>query len=426
MYLDFIQQFGMALGLSILIGFEREQSKQIEFKGYAFAGVRTFGLIGILGAIAVFISKTSPVLGLLIVAVVFALIVVAYIATAIKRGRVGLTTEVAAVVTFLIGGFAAYGENLIAVTLTLVTLAMLYFKVPLREFALHLKRNEMISTIKFMIIAFIVLPLLPNEWMGPYEIFNPYIIWLMVVFVSGISFIGYIVIKLLGERKGIGVTGFLGGLISSTALTLSFSKESKENKNIVNPYVFSVVIASVAMCVRIFFIIFVLNESLIPKLAIPFAAMAVTGLVFAGIFLFLKDKGKKGLEKIRSAYMAKSPFRLFPALKFGALFAVILLLTKLGAVYLGDRGVYAVGFLSGILDTDAVSVSLANLAKGSQEGVGILTSSSYVVAITLAVIANSIFKTGLFVFLGSEKAAKRIAIAFGAMGIAALAGLVFV
>lgn len=424
MYLTFIQQFGMALGLAILIGLEREQSRQIEFKGYAFAGVRTFGLIGMLGALAVFVSKVSPVLGLLIVAVVFALIVAAYIATAIKKGRVGLTTEVAAVITFLIGGFAAYDENLIAVTLTLVTLAMLYFKVPLREFALHLKRNEMISTIKFMIIAFIVLPLLPNEWMGPYEIFNPYVIWLMVVFVSGISFASYIVIKLLGERKGIGVTGFLGGLISSTALTLSFSKDSKENKTIVNPYVFAVVIASVAMCVRILFIVFVLNENLIPKLIIPFTATVVTGLVFAGIFWFWKDKRKKSSGKVKSAYKAKSPFRLFPALKFGALFAVILFLTKLGAVYLGDRGVYAVGFLSGILDTDAVSVSLANLAKSS--GVGILTSSSYVIAITLAIIANSIFKTGLFVFFGSAKAAQKISIAFGVMAIAALTGLLFV
>lgn len=424
MYEEVFQQFGMALGLSILIGLEREQNKKNNGRGHAFAGVRTFGLIGLMGALSIFVADISQILSAFVMLVVFVLIVSAYIVTAFKKGRIGLTTEVSAVVTFVIGVLCAYGEGLIAVVLTLVTLGMLYFKGPLQNFAVSLKKSEMISAIKFMIIAFVVLPLLPNEWMGPYEIFNPYVIWLMVVFISGISFSSYIVIRLLGAKRGIVATGFLAGLISSTALSLDFSKQSNEHKSIVNPYVFAVVVASVASLLRALLIVSVLNRDLLKFLSIPLLAMVLVGLFCAFVFWFWDDADKKHMKDVEKSYSTKSPFRLLPALKFGLLFGVILFATKIAQVYFGDSGLSVVGFFSGILDVDAITVSISNLSKNLSES-GSATYLPYVTAITLAAVANSVFKGGLFVIFGSRKAAVRLGISFLLMIFAGLTTLYF-
>jgi uncharacterized membrane protein (DUF4010 family) len=417
MYFDLLQQFGTALALSILIGLEREQKKKL-MKDEAFAGVRTFSLIGLLGALAFYFLSTSVVLFGLVAGVVFALIVASYIVVASRCGRIGLTTEIAAVVTFLIGGLCASGQYVLAVGLTLVTVAVLYFKVRLHKWAKSFNEEELVSTIKFMIIAFIVLPLLPNQGFGPYEVFNPYVIWLMVVFVSGISFASYIAIKLIGPRKGIGVTGFLAGLISSTALALSFSKESKENKSIVNPYVFAVVVASTAMYLRVLLEIFVLNREMLPMALIPMLSMALVGVIASVVFWFWKDK-KGGKKLAKNDYKLKSPFRLAPALQFGLFFAIILFVSKLGQIYFGDSGVYGVSVISGFVDMDAITVSMAKL--GNEIGM-----KQAVTAIVLASFSNTVFKGGVFMFFGARKAGLRIFVTFGLMIVAGVLSLLFI
>lgn len=426
MYGEFLQQFGMALGLSVLIGLEREQRKKNLVGGGAFAGVRTFGLIGLMGALSVFVADISEILSVFVTIVVFALIVSAYVVAALKKGRIGLTTEVSAVITYIIGVLCAYGEGVIAVVLTLITLAMLYFKEPLQNFAVNLKKSEFISTIKFMIIAFVVLPLLPNVWMGPYDVFNPYVVWLMVVFVSGISFASYIVIRLLGAKKGILVTGFLAGLISSTALALDFSKQSKEHKKVVSPYVLAVLVASIASLVRALLIVSVLNVGLVRMLAIPLMSMIVVGVLCVFIIsLFGKKSDEAHIKGVEKSYSTKSPFTLVPALKFGALFAVILFATKIAQIYFGDRGLSLAGFLSGVLDVDAITVSVANLSKTLIAPSGV-SYVPYVVAITLAAVSNTLFKGGVFVVFGSKKASFRLGLAFLLMIVAGVVSLFFI
>lgn len=407
MTLSLIQQFATALALSILIGLEREQHKTV-LKNTSFAGVRTFSLIGLSGALAFGFMDVSVWVFVAICAAVFAFIVSSYVITAMKFGRIGVTTEMAAVLTFIIGGLCSMGKYVFAVLLALIVLAIMYFKIPLHSWARNIKRVEIIATIKFLLIAFVVLPLLPDRQLViyGYELFNPYVVWLMVVLVSGISFLSYVAIKIFGVRKGIGLSGFLAGLISSTALTLGFSKDSRENKSVVAPYVFAVVVAGSAMFVRVLVEIFVINRELLAEVFLPFLVMAVSGGVSAFLVFVKEDEAVAEQEMKKEVYELKSPFSLVPALKFGAFFAFILIISKIGQAYFGDSGLYVVSFVSGFLDVDAISVSIAGLAKN---GLSYEVSSN---ALVIAVISNTLFKGFLFFLFGARKPALKISLIF--------------
>jgi len=269
----------------------------------------------------------------------------------------------------------------------------------------NVKNEEILSTIKFIVIAFVVLPLLPNEAYGPYGFFNPYLIWMMVVLISGISFLSYIAIKFLGEKRGIGATGFLAGLISSTALSLSFSAESIKNKSVVNPYVVAIVVASSAMFFRILVEVAVLNPMLLSMLAVPMVIMGVTGISMATYFWFKKEKDVD-LEIRKNVTMQRSPFSLIPALKFGLFFAAILLLSKFTEATMGNGGLYLTSFVSGVVDVDAITVSMANLSRDS------VSAGPAVIAITIAAMTNTIVKGGIFLLFGNRKVALKIVSAF--------------
>lgn len=423
MDLGFIQQFATALALSVLIGFERERNKQNIQHNISFAGFRSFTLFGVAGFLAFKMADFSMLYFGLFVGSVFALIIASYVLTAAKYGRIGTTTEIAAMLTFFMGGLCSMGNLVLAATLTLVLVCILYFKESLHKLAEKLKDIEVVSTIKFMIVAFVVLPLLPNQTYGPYGVFNPYLIWLIVVFVSGISFASYIAIKLIGPRRGIGLVGFLGGLISSTALTLSFSRESKRNKNIVNPFVVAIILASTAMCFRVLLELSVLNKELVAACIVPLSAMGFVGIVSVLTFWFWKDSDseKEAAEEAKKrVYKLKSPFTLGPALKFGLFFMLILFVMKIAQIYFGHGSLYVVSLISGLVDVDAITVSVANITK--QGGV---SNSVGTTAVTLAVISNTLFKGGVLFVLGSRKVSAKVLSVFGLMALVALVSLFF-
>ncbi len=411
------QQLGVAFVLATLVGLEREKKYQLH-KENSFGGIRTFALIGILGALSSMLMTFSVVLSGILTAGFLALVVVSYWAIVKKTGQVGATSEIAAILVFVIGIYSAMGEFVLATVLALAISAVLHFKVALHAWAKHLRNEELISTLEFIVVAFVVLPLLPNAYFGPFEFFNPYIVWLMVVFVSGISFGSYILIKFMGPKKGIGMTGFLAGLISSTALALSFSAQSKKSKSIVNPYVVAIIVASTAMFFRILVEVAVLNKELLGLLAIPMVTMGAIGIVGALFFWFKKEK--LPAKATAEALDVKSPFSLGPALKFGAFFAVILFLTKYAGEFYGDKGVYITSVVSGVLDVDAITVSVANLAKNG------LSDMSAVIAITIAAITNTLVKGGIFLAFGNRKVALRIMAVFVLMVIGGAASLTFI
>ncbi|MBU1151996.1 MgtC/SapB family protein [Patescibacteria group bacterium] len=417
MELLILQKLVIALGLSGLIGLDRERSKQ-KYEFDDLGGVRTFALVGLLGVLAY--SVLSPALFAVVSGGFFALVIATYVVSSMKSGRTGATSEIAAVLVYLIGVLCGVEDFLLATVIALLVFLVLHFKQYLHTFASKVNNEELISTAEFIIIAGVVLPLLPNIGYGPYGVFNPYVIWLMVVFISGISFASYVAIKLVGPKKGIGLTGFLAGLISSTALTLSFSAQSKKNTHIVNPYAFAIIVASSAMFFRVILEVAVLNREMLALALIPMLTMGGVGLVAAFVLWFKKEGAKVSSQMQKEVLDIESPFSLLPALKFGAIFAGVLFLSKAMTVWFGDSGLYVTSVFSGLMDVDAITVSVANLANNG------LAEKSAVYAITIATMTNTVVKGGIFLFLGSRVVGRKIVAIFTLMILAGGISLLFV
>lgn len=412
-----LQQLGVALALGTLIGLERERKNQLEGRRDTYGGIRTYALIGLLGALAYILSSYSMAFFVIISAGVLALIISGYIMTGSKFHSFGMTSEVASVMVYILGIFSAMQMYLLATIVALVVLLILFFKEPLHKLAKKIEERELISTLQFIIIAFVVLPLLPNKAFGPYDFFNPYLVWLMVVFISGISFVSYVAIKWFGAKRGILATGFLAGFISTTALAFSFSGESKKNTGIVNPYVLAMVVAGSALFFRVLIEVAVINRDLVKMLMLPILTMGFVGLL-CGLFLFWRTKKEKEVME-REAVEVKSPFSLWPALKFGVFFAIILFVSKFAAVTMGDRGLYLTSFFSGLLDVDAITISMSNLARSE------ISKESAVTAITIAAITNTLVKGGVFFLFGNKKVALKIIAVFFVMSLAGVGTLIW-
>lgn len=421
MVLQIIQGFIAAIFLGGLIGLEREAFIQ-KNNTKRFAGIRTFALIGFLGAFSVYLSTYSEWLSYILLFGFVLIIGAAYLLNGLKSGEISALSTIAAIIVYFVGFLSGQNEYWLAIFITLLIFLIIHFEDLLHKFSKRIKEEELYSTIKFIVISLLILPILPDQGYGPYEIFNPFVIWLMVVFISGISFLSYITIKIIGVKRGIGLTGFLAGLASSTALTLSFSEQSNKNKKIVNPYVFGVVSAASAMFFRILAVIFVINSELFYILLIPLGAMGLTGLVSA--IFFYKKKEIKGREKVSEEPMKlKSPFQLKPAIKFGLLFALVLFLSEISLIYFGSKGVYITSILSGIVDTDAITVSLSNLAENG------LNYRTAMIGITIATMVNTMSKGVLFLFLGNRQAGISILKIFSimiAVGGISVVGLLYV
>lgn len=249
------QKLVIAILIGALIGLEREHSRSATEK--TFAGIRTFPLISILGFAAALISSaTSFWIYFAIFIGYSSLITAAYVFSA-KIGRPGGTSEISALLVFVLGSLVYWNFVVLAAIIAVVAATFLTLKIQLHRFVIKISEEDLYATIKLAIITVIILPLLPNREIGPLNILNPRMIWLMVIFIGGISFIGYIFIKIFGENKGIPITGLMGGLVSSTAVSFSFAKKSKENSVLAGNFALGIILASAVMFPRIFIIILV-------------------------------------------------------------------------------------------------------------------------------------------------------------------------
>ncbi|MBT4935934.1 MgtC/SapB family protein [Candidatus Woesearchaeota archaeon] len=400
--LELIKNFAIALVLGALVGLEREYA-QYRKRGHDYAGIRTFPLIALFGALAAYLGDII-IVWVLIVAIILmgSLIVSAYFVTRDKKKHhTGATSEVAGLIVFFVGILCYHGELILAAVIAITMTIILYGRSVLHTFAKKIKRQELSDTLKFAVVAFIILPFLPNQGYGPLELFNPFIIWLMVVFISGISFVGYIFMKWFGE-KGITLAGILGGLISSTAVTTSFAARSKKELGVYKALVLGVILANGIMFIRILIEVFVLNRELFMEVLIPFIVLALLTAIIS-YFLWLNAKKTKGKVEL------SSPFTIKPALKFGVFFAIILALVKVADVYLSSRGVYLVSFISGFADVDAITVSLSQLAKGS------LAMETARNGIIIAALTNVAVKGGIAYWFGAQKFGRIVVGVFAAL-----------
>lgn len=417
MNFEVFKQLGVAVLLSALIGIERER----RFKGGSsgsFAGMRTLTLVGLMGALSYLLSAYSQALFVALGVGFFCLLISSYVIAARKTVYSGATSEMAAVIVYLVGILCGMNQFVLATAITLLLFALLYFRDPLHAWANRLNEAELVSTVEFMIIAFVVLPVLPNQSYGPFAFFNPYEAWLMVVLISGISFVSYVAVKLFGARLGIGITGFFAGLVSSTALVFSFSAQSKKNHKVVNPYVIAILVASSAMFFRIIATVSFVYPELLAHLYISMLTMGIVGILTAVFFWFYGDSTDEEVKK--SLIGVKNPFKLWSALKFGAFFAGVLLFSKVASFYFGSDGLYLTSFISGFFDVDAVTLSVSNLAK---EG---LDPHVAVVSIMIVAFVNTISKGVVFFLFGNRRVAYKICISYLFVILSGVISLLFI
>jgi uncharacterized membrane protein (DUF4010 family) len=387
------QRFGAALAIGILIGLQREYALGGEDQEL-LAGVRTFALMSLTGCAGALASDVlNSVWPLVAVFVVIGMLMTAaYFLDAI-RGGVGLTTEIAALLAVLVGAFCYWELYALAVGAGVAITALLSLKLELQRFVQRITTEDLFATLKFAVIMAIVLPVLPNQTFGPppVDVLNPYTIWLMVVFISGISFLGYVLIKLLGPRQGIGLTGLLGGLVSSTAVTLTFSQRSRDEVELARPLALAIIISWTTMFLRVLVVVVALNFVLAGMLLWPMLAATAVGLAYCGYLYYQQRSDREANVNFAN------PFELRPALQFGLLYAVILVVSRAGHYFLGDIGVYVSSVAAGLVDLNAISLSLAELSRAG----GSVALSTAARAIVLAAIANTAVKGAIVLAVGS-------------------------
>jgi len=398
--MNLFYRFGVALAIGFLIGLQREYAYGGPGREI-FAGERTLALMGLVGCTAAMaadvLASPWPFVGIVLLLGVW--IACAYFIGA-QRGNVGLTTEVAALLTILAGALCYWGYMALAVALAVVTTVLLSLKMEMDMFVRRITREDVYATLKFAVITAIVLPVLPNQTFGPppLDVLNPYNIWLMVVFISGISFLGYVLVKVVGSRQGIGLTGLLGGLVSSTAVTLSFAQRSQRDKELAKPFALAITVAWTMMFSRVVVEVAALNTALLRVFWPPMAASAVVGLAYC-VYLYLAQRTDEEGEVDFS-----NPFELGPAVKFGLIYAVILLVSKAAQTYLGDTGLYLSSIVAGLTDVDAITLSVAELSRTA----GGLNLSTAARAIVLAAMSNTVVKGGIVLTSGSPALRKAL------------------
>ncbi|HYE96290.1 MAG TPA: MgtC/SapB family protein [Rubricoccaceae bacterium] len=391
-------RFGAALGAGFLIGLQREYAKHDEAGGRElFAGARTFTLVALTGALAGYgaLLLRSPLVFAAALALVGALVAVGYAVRA-HRGEVGVTTEVAVLVTFFVGALCVWDRMALAAAVAVATTALLALKGHTRAFARQLTDEDVEASLKLAAISALVLPVLPRTPLGPppLDAVTPFKVWLMVVFISGISFLGYVLIKLVGARRGVGLTGVLGGLVSSTAVTLSLAQKSKEAEGLARALGLGILLAWAVMFGRVLVEVGVVHAALLPRVAVPIGAGGAAALAWAG-FLALRKGEKAETEPTSFA----NPFRLGPAIQFGLLYGFILVVSKAASMYFGAAGVYVSAIASGVADVDAITLSMADLSRGR----GGLAPQTAARAIVLAAMSNTLVKGGLVLTLGGPR-----------------------
>lgn len=398
-------RFGVALFIGLLIGMQREYTADQygleESPRAMFAGLRTFTLMALVGAAAAMIADLldAPWVFIGVIAPLGLLIAVGYYVTA-SHGTTGMTTEVAAIVTVLAGALAYWDQVVLAVALAVITTGLLSLKLELHGFVERLTREDIFAVLKFALITAIILPILPNETFGPppFDVLNPYTIWLLVVLISGISFLGYVLMKLLDAREGITLTGLLGGLASSTATTLSFAERSqKTTTDLSRPFALAIMLAWVVMFGRALVEVATLNLALLQVLWPPMAVAAAAGLGYAA-YLYLAAAREDDHEEVP----LHNPFELSTALTFGLIFAVVLLISRAAQVTMGQSGIYLSSLIGGIAGIDPVALSLAELAQG-EAGLELDVAAR---GIVIAALANTVAK-GAIVFAAGAPALRR-------------------
>ncbi|WP_111672448.1 MgtC/SapB family protein [Algoriphagus litoralis] len=406
---DFIIRLLVSIGIGGVIGLER-QFRAMKENSQGFAGIRTFIFLVVLGFLAAALYYLfSPWIYIAIFLGVSLLIASTYWVSASKGDR-GATTEFSSLLAFVLGSLTFAGFIEMSLMITVLIVVVLSSKFRIKSIVGKITAEELYDFIRFVVIALLLFPFLPDQTYGPYDVVNPKEIGWVILLTSGLGLVGYILTKFLGANKGILLGGIVGGLVSSTAVTWIYAKKSKENEILSANCATAILAASSIMVVRVLIWTFIFNKSLFNSL-IPSIGLLILSAV--GITIYIFSKGKN--TAIEGAEMPLSkPLDLKGAMVFGAIYVVILVVVSYANENLGEGGILVSSGIAGFSDIDAISISISKLTGES------LDLRIGATAILIAVISNTLVKMGIGIYAGSVALRKNLLIGYGTMFIAAL------
>jgi len=395
-HLELFSRLAVALSVGLLIGLERGHFERTEPKTIArrITGMRTFGLIGLLGALCTLIANEIHVLFLGIGFFAFAVLMTAFHVLASGEDHdYGITTIIASLITFALGALAMIGFMNVAAAAAVIMTTILGMKPILHRIEVRLQNIELEATLKLLLISIVILPVLPNEGYGPWKALNPYTIWWMVVLIASISYVGYFGTKIIGAKKGLLLTGFFGGLASSTAVTVNFSRSGRETGKLIPLFSAGILVAAGLMYPRILIVAAIVSPPVALKMVIPLVAMA--SVCFLAALWLSRVEVSTVVDREQTL---RNPFEMKVALQLAGLLAAIMFLAHALQHWLGDVGLFILAALSGISDVDAINLTLAGMASEEQITVAIAAN-----AIIVAAITNTIAKGLLAAVIGGKK-----------------------
>ncbi len=393
-----LTNLALAIGLGLVVGLQRQWAEK------EVAGARTFALITLLGALSSMLAQEFGgwIVAVALIAVTAALMMGNVVQLRADEANPGMTTEVAGIAMFVVGALLPLGQRSVAVVAAGIVALLLQWKRPLHAFVRKLSEADIQAAMRLVLIGLVILPLLPDRGFGPYEVINPHRIWLMVVLIVGISLAAHLAHLALGDKVGTVLAGVFGGLISSTATTVGYARQTREQPRISGVAAVVIVIASAVVIGRVLFEIAVVAPELLVSTAPPLLALGlIMGLIAYGAFRLMSHELAERPDR-------KPPSNLRAAIVFGLLYGAVLFAVAAAKERFGDAGLYAVAALSGLTDMDAITLSTAQLMKDGRVSVDIGWR-----LIMIGAVSNLTFKAAAVALLGSRRLTGRIAVLFG-------------
>lgn len=400
--LAFFKNLLITVGIGLLLGLEREFSKGGDEDDPSFAGVRTFPIVALIGFLAAsYADLYSPWVYVAALLGTFAFTVFSY-QQAANKGSYGGTSEFSLIIAFLLGGLVVKENYHGAVSIAVIVTALLALKVPLHSLIDKLDKQEVFSILIMVVITALVMPLLPNENVGPFETLNPYKAWLIVVIFVSLNFLAYFIEKFIGSRRSVLITGIIGGFASSTATAWYFSRKTSGSEKGGVVEASAILLASSIMFPRLLIWLFILDQQLLRMLWLP---VTMFGLLGIGIGYWMSRQSRED-EVEASPRQASNPINFKEAFIFAGIYIVIQLLVGYANAYFGDSGVYIASVIAGLTDIDAITISMADYQEKSIK-IGVAGA-----AIILAAFSNTLIKYAFCLIFGNQTLRKYSTVGF--------------
>ena len=415
---DALIEAGYALGIGLAVGFEREhhdltrnlaptdvpEDKHVDERSpNPPLGARTFAILGLGGWLSAVLGDRYAALAAVGIAALVIALVVQYVLAVRAGAPLGITTEVAGVVVALLG-MLVHIDREIAVPIALAVILLLIAKPWTRGAMVRLRRLEVTATVQLLVLAAIVLPMLPADPVDPWEAIPPRKVGIFVVLIAGVEYVGYVLHRLLGASRGIGIAGLVGGLASSTAVTAAMARQAREHPAMVAPGQVATFLANAVMGVRVFAVSMALSPALGWRVAPAMGALVVALVVAAALrYRAAQAAGTRD----GSAMTLKNPFALVPALMWGTILCAVLLAAHFATEYLGNEGLLLAAAAAGLADVDAITLAAATQASSGGLSIGLAA-----LAIAIAVASNTLVKGGIAIGVGGRRFGAGVAVAF--------------